>query len=451
MVIRALLILLFVAATAAPGSAAEKLQNVTVKPGDTLWSIANAWLDDPARWDEILKHNKLPTNDPTVALPGMVLRVPTRLIKAGLRAAHLTFVVNQVLQRARDSAAWKEGRIGSELRRGDTVRTNEDSRARVMMLDKEILSLEANSMATIKPEDESDMVLTRGSVFAGKAKVMVGGARVTPKSADTRYSATVEPDLTAKVEVFHGTATVSAQGRSVEVGTGMETTVPRGLFPSAPKPVQFPALLQIRAHEYASSLTTGGGTAPDPRPAPPPREPEGDVAAVRGDVQVLRIGQPIKAYHVQASAEFEFRKILFDRVYDETERFVSEEVTLATGTYWWRVSSIDLLGAEGKFHAPHYYTLGLARTDTDDEVLAEMIQILSPEENAETGADTVRASGILRDDRLTLEINDVPVKTDESGAFSISVRVKYGRTSIVFSLTDPKGNQSHVTRHVLKL
>ena len=338
-----------------------------------------------------------------------------------------------------------------ELRRGDSLRTHEDSRARVKLLDKEILSLEANSMATIKPAEDSDLVLSRGSVFAGKARVVIGGARVTPKSADTRYSATVEPDLTAKVEVFRGTATVSAEGHSVEVRAGMETTVSPGMFPAKPSPVKLPALLEIRAHEYASSLTTGGGFAPDPRPAPPPREPEGDVEAVRGDVSVLKIGQPIKGYHVQASMESDFRKIEFDRVYDEGERFAAADVLLKPGAYWWRVAAIDLLGTEARFHPPHYYTVGMKRADTDNEIMAEMLQISSPEENGETGADVVRAAGVLRDQRLTLEINGVPVRSDEDGNFSITVRVKYGRTSITFTLTDPKGNQSSVTRHVLKM
>ncbi|MBI5247455.1 MAG: LysM peptidoglycan-binding domain-containing protein [Elusimicrobia bacterium] len=431
--------------------AQEKLQNVIVRPGDTLWSIANTWLDDPARWDEILKHNKLPTADPTVALPGMTLRVPARLIKAGLRAAHLTFVVNKVTARARDTAAWKNVALGAELRRGDTLRTHEESRARVKMLDQEILSLEPDSMATIKPGEDSDMVLSRGSVFASKARVVVGGAKVTPKSADTRYSATVEPDLTARVEVYKGTATVSAQGHSVDVGAGMQTVVPPGLFPGKPEKVKLPMMLEIRAQEYASSLTTGGGFAPDPRPAPPPREPEGDITAVRSDIQVLKIGQPIKAYHVQAAAEFEFRKILFDKTYDEGERFQTEEVTLPPGAYWWRVSAVDLLGVEGRFNAPHYYTVRMKRGDGEGEILAEMLQIISPEENSEIGSDYARASGIMRDERLTLDINGVPVKVDENGSFSITVRVRYGRSSIVFTLTDPKGNQSHVTRHVLKL
>ena len=68
----------------------QDFQLVVVKPGDTMWAIANKYLKDPSRWDEILKHNTLPTKDPTVALPGLTLRVPVRLIKAQLRAAQIS-------------------------------------------------------------------------------------------------------------------------------------------------------------------------------------------------------------------------------------------------------------------------------------------------------------------------------------------------------------------------
>jgi len=443
--------LLLAALLVLPARAGEKFQEVAVLPGDTLWSIAHKWLDDPARWDEILKHNRLPSADPTVALPGMTLKVPVRLIKAALRAAKLTYFVNMVRRRPRDNAAWLEVRLNMNLYQGDTLRTHEDSRARVMLLNKELLSLEANSMAVLKPGGDSDLSLTRGSVFAGRAKLVVGAARVTPRSADTRYSATVEPNLTTKVEVFRGSATVSANGGSVDVRAGMETSVAPGMLPSRPAPVRDIAQLEIRAQEYASSLTTGGGLAPDPRPAPPARAPEGDVEVMRNDISALKIGQPIKGYHVQASSSADFRRIEFDRVYDESARFVSDDVGLKPGAYWWRVAAIDLLGTEGRFHAPHYYTIGLKRRDTDEAVMAEMLQIIAPEENSETGADSVRASGVLRDQRLTLDINGVPVKTDDDGNFSITVRVKTGKTSVTFTLTDSKGNQSYVTRHVLKM
>ena len=149
----------------------QEFQLVVVKPGDTMWAIANKYLKDPSRWDEILKHNTLPTKDPTVALPGLTLRVPVRLIKAQLRAAHLVYAVNRVLYRRKETASWKSGQLAQELFQGDTLRTLDESKARVKLLDKELLSLEPNSMAVIKPSGrDGDLELQAGSVFAGRAR-----------------------------------------------------------------------------------------------------------------------------------------------------------------------------------------------------------------------------------------------------------------------------------------
>ena len=133
-------------------------QLVVVKPGDTLWAIANKYLKDPARWDEILKHNRLPTKDPTIALPGMTLRVPVRLIKAQLRAAHLVYTINRVLARRKDTADWKTGKLSMELFQGDTIRTLDESKARVKLLDKELFSLEQNSMAGLGLDPDAAQV-----------------------------------------------------------------------------------------------------------------------------------------------------------------------------------------------------------------------------------------------------------------------------------------------------
>ncbi len=249
-----------------PARAAEKdeptLQIVVVHPGDTLWSIAHKYLKDPARWDEIVKRNRLPTSDPTVALPGMTLRVPVKLIKNGLRAAHLVYEVNRVLYRRRDTADWKSSKTGMELYQGDSLRTLEESRARVKFLNKELLSLEPDSMAVIKPSDQDvDVVLKAGSVFAGHARVATANMRVTPRTRETRYAASIEPDLTTRVEVYKGVAAVDAQGSEVEVPAGMQTRVRPGLAPEVPRRLEDAPDLEARAREFASAAAVGGGSA----------------------------------------------------------------------------------------------------------------------------------------------------------------------------------------------
>ena len=81
--------------------AEEELQEITVKDGDTLWGIANTYLNDPKKWPAILKYNQLPLTDPNAAIPGMKLKVPVLLIKEELRKAYLIFVRNDVRCRRR--------------------------------------------------------------------------------------------------------------------------------------------------------------------------------------------------------------------------------------------------------------------------------------------------------------------------------------------------------------
>ncbi len=216
-------------------------------------------------------------------------------------------------------------------------------------------------------------------------------------------------------------------------------------------PVPRPNKIFLLAGNYADHIREGGGIAADPKPEPPAPEPEGDVESVRGDIQVLKIGQPIKAYHVQASATVDFRKPLFDRYYDEGDRFIPSETGLAPGNYWWRIAAVDLLGVEAAFRPAHYYSLGLNKADPDEERLASSLTIMTPENNDQIGGEVARATGILRDQRLTLHINGVPVNINDDGTFAITVRVRYGRTAVIFTLTDPKGNQAHVARYVMKL
>ena len=426
-------------------------QNVVVRPGDTLWGISHSYLKDPARWDEILKYNRLPTQDPTVALPGMTLRVPVRLIKTSLRAAHVVYLVNKVLYRRKETADWKGTKMTMEVFQGDSLRTLEESKARVMFLNKELLNLDQNSMAVIKPSDQdADVELQAGSVFTGHARIVTSTARITPRTGDTRYSATVEPNMTTRVEVFKGAAAVAAQGSQVVVPAGMQTRVAPGLAPEMPMPLEDSADLEARAQEFASASEVGGGAAPNPRVPPPQPEPEADAENLRSDIQVLKIGEPIQGYHVQASVERDFQKPVFDRKYGVDDRFAADEAGLKPGAYWWRVSAVDLLGAEGRFHEARYYTVGIKRVDPENERLASMLTIISPEENAEV-SDTVRVAGILRDERLALEINGRPVRVDDEGNFAVVMKTQVGGNSVVITISDGKGNATHISRHVIRM
>jgi hypothetical protein len=456
----ALLILLACAVAGSSAEGAEEVvvetsdafQNVVVRPGDTLWGIAHTYLKDPARWDEILKHNRLPTSDPTVALPGMTLRVPVRLIKMGLRAAHLVYSVNHVLFRRKETADWRASKSAMELFQGDSLRTLEESRARVKFLNKDLLSLEPNSMAVIKPVDEdADVVLKSGSVFAGRARVVTSNARITPRTKDTRYSASVEADLTTRVEVFKGVAGVEAQGSRVEVPAGMETKVRPGLAPTVPVKLQNLPELEARADEYASAEAVGGGAAPNPRALAAVPAAELDAAVLRGDIDSLHVGMPILGFHVQASRERDFAKVLFNRQYDSEERFSPSDADLPPGAYWWRIAIVDLLGVEAAFSEPRYYTVGVKHAEKPaDSDMARMLTLTTPLEGAQLDDDKVVVGGVLRDDRLRLEVNGRAVRIDGDGNFTVTVQLRPGYNEILAVVTDGKGDEARVSRHVTR-
>ncbi|OGR92710.1 MAG: hypothetical protein A2V88_06490 [Elusimicrobia bacterium RBG_16_66_12] len=444
-----LLLALGASASAQDPDPEDSFQAVVVRPGDTLWGISHKYLKDPARWDEILKHNRLPTSDPTVALPGMTLRVPVKLIKPQFRAAHLVYMINRVLHRRKETADWKPSTAAMELFQGDSLRTYEDSKARVKLLNKELLSLEPNSLAVIKPFGrDTDLLLKSGSVFAGRARVITVSARITPRTADTRYSASVEPDLTTKVSVYKGLAAVEAQGSRVEVPAGMATRVAPGLAPEVPRPAENLPELEARAQEFASAREVGGGAAPNPRMVPAAPEPEADAESLRGDIQALRVGVPILGFRMQAARDREFAQVLFDRKYETDERFSPADAGLSPGVYWWRVALIDLLGTEGGFSPPRYYTVGIKRAENVVTELSRELSLVSPLEGAVVTSDAVRVIGVLRSDRLRVEVAGKPVRIDADGNFAVSVPLKRGLNDIVVVVSDGKGNETRVSRRV---
>ncbi|MEK7388722.1 MAG: LysM peptidoglycan-binding domain-containing protein [Elusimicrobiota bacterium] len=438
---------------AAASGGETQFQAVVVRPGDTLWAISKRYLKDPARWDEILKYNRLATQDPTVALPGMTLRVPVRLIKTQLRAAHLVYSVNRVLFRRIETPDWKAGRLHMELFQGDSLRTLEESRARVKLLDQELLSLEPNSMAIIKPlEKDGDLELRSGSVFAGRARVVTASALVTPRTRDTRYAATIEPDLTTRVDVYKGSAQVDAQGSRVEVPAGMSTRVQPGLAPELPKAIADLPAVENRAFEYASAVKVGGGAAPDPLgPAPGSADAQADVRGLRADLETLRVGLPIMGYRVQGAVDRNFKEVVYDKRYEPDERMRLAESGLKPGAYWWRIAMIDLLGTEGRFSEPRRYTIGIRYDQSSEDVdLKKAVVITSPAEDAVVRTDTVRVTGLLRDDRLILSVSGKPVRSDEDGNFSVVVPLAAGVNEIRVIVADNKGNQTQISRRVTR-
>lgn len=380
-----LLLLLPGAARAAQssGSPAE-LQTIVVKPGDTLWSISNTYLKDPKKWNVLLKYNKLPSSDPSLALPGMPLRVPTTLLKEEYRAAKLVYSLNEVLFRRTGVTDWKGVDMKMDLFKNDTLRTMAEARADVKFYTGEILNLFPNSIAVLRPPGKKnvDVELLAGELRSVKSRVITASARITPKTRDTEFGAKLKDDLTTLVQVTKGKVDVEAQGKTVEVLEGFASEVKMDMPPS--QPVKLPPLPQFEQGSVTALSTTGGpqlrtdggvvslaNMKTTSRPAGPavklpdgqlPKDiPAADISGKGIDtseiVKLLSVGNPIQSYHLQVSKDQAFTTTVLNKEYDAFDKIDLNEI-LPPGNYYMRIALVDLLGFEGKFSAPRPLKVG---------------------------------------------------------------------------------------------
>lgn len=361
--------------------AAEELQTIIVKPGDTLWSISNTYLKDPKRWNELLKHNRLPSSDPSIALPGMALKVPVSLLKEQYRAAKLVYFLNEVLLRPSGGADWKNVSASMDLFKADTLRTRAGARADVKFYTGEILNLYPNSIAVLRPpgDKDTDVRLMAGEMRGLRSRVVTASARITPKTKDTEFGAKIKDDLTTLVQVYKGKADVEAGGKTVEVLEGFASEVRMDMPPS--NPVKLPKLpdfdasrTQLASGGKTPQLTTSGGVVslnmgkPVKQPAGadlPKADPGGAKVPDLNDkaldaaeiVKLISVGNPVQSYHLQVSREQTFATTVLDKNFDSFED-INLNNLLPPGNYYMRVALIDLLGFEGKFSAPRPVKVG---------------------------------------------------------------------------------------------
>ncbi|MEI7528489.1 MAG: LysM peptidoglycan-binding domain-containing protein [Elusimicrobiota bacterium] len=384
---RALLVSVWLLLPAGAAGAAEELQTVTVRPGDTLWSMADTYLKDPTRWGEFLKYNTLASPDPSIALPGMSLKVPVRLVKEQYRAAKLVYYLKDVLFRRSGSSDWLAVTSRMDLYNNDALRTKEDSRADVKFYTGELLILYANSIAVLRPPNRKnmDVELMSGELRGQRSRVITASARITPKTSDTEYGARLKEDLTTLVQVYKGRADIEAHGKTVEVPEGFGTEVKMDLPPSAP--VELPALFEFNSAPRtkltagAPPLGAGGTAALDAKnsvrlsSAPAPSAGDKDLAgapatgdmndhrlAAGGLPSVITSADPVQGYHIQLARNSDFTGMVLNKTFDVLEK-IDLNALVPPGEYWLRTAQVDLLGFEGKFDAPRRVKVAGTKAD----------------------------------------------------------------------------------------
>ncbi|MBI4396690.1 MAG: LysM peptidoglycan-binding domain-containing protein [Elusimicrobia bacterium] len=442
------LLLSFRPAVPGPLWSAEALQEIVVKEGETIWSIANHYLKDPKRWPEILKHNKQLTNDPTVALPGMRLRVPALLIKEKLRSAELVLLENDVRYRRRDAGDWEKARPHMELYHEDGLRTLEESNAQVRFPTGEIIKLSENSLVTIRPEKGRDAVqLLSGDVRASQARVITaGGATINPLGPGADYRTRVKLDKSELVLVFRGQVDVTAQGKTVRIPQGYGSEIKPMLPPTEPIPLPKVPLLRDKSLPELKSADVSVKASEDKEglvlSVDVPALKEVDLPPEKSGASKARSvsHQSVKSFHLQIDDQDTFQEPVLDKHFAVPHSLNLQKLGLPDGSYWWRMSVVDSLGLESAYSIPRSFQV---------DRRPPPLSLLSPKEGETFRADDdfIRVTGETEPNAF-VSIGDKSTKADAQGRFTATVFIPGGESRIAVTARDPSGNETTLQRSV---
>ncbi len=421
--------------------AREILQEIVVQPGDTLWSIANKYLKDPKRWNEIVNYNELPTADPTLALPGTKIKVPIQLIKEEFRNAELIRLVPEVKVKPKNGSDWKSAKPNMTLNYEDSLRTLKGGQAQVKFPSKEIVQINENSYVILKPEKIlQEIQLLEGDIRASKAKVILPqGTVIRPKGSYSDYQARVREDNTEVVFVYKGKVDVTAKGKTVTVPEGYGTEVKKFSTPDVPKPL--PSFPDFNPAELTSEAPTaprsqngqGARSLSAPQINDDPTRKQGKAKAV--------VSEKILAnYHVQLAANEKFEKVIFEDIQPTGKVFDIKKKAIPDGTYFMRVAFIDALGARGSFSSP---------TQIIKDNVPPLINNLTPEDGAHFEGEEYYCDVIgTVEGAAYISVNDEVIFISATGRFSKFVTLHDGMNVIRIVARDVMGNETIKERKV---
>ncbi len=244
------LTLAWLACLSTPSWALEPLR-VDVRPGDTLYDLAERYLDDPAQWEVLARANGSP--HPLRLPPGSTLLIPAELLRARPGAATVEHLSGTVQVRLGGEPA-RALTLDDRLVDGDVLETARNGFVTLRLADGALVRVAGDSELTLqrvgyavrRQRADTQVELVRGRVEssvptragARRHRFQVDTPLMSTGVRGTRFGVTAAAGLTS-TDVDRGLVQTQAQGaRGVRVaaGQGVSSRHPADAVPLLPAP-----------------------------------------------------------------------------------------------------------------------------------------------------------------------------------------------------------------------
>ena len=319
------LALLLLLAGALPATAQEWFY--TVRPGDSLWMVAERYLSSTDDLPKLQALNHI--SDPAQLQPGTRLRIPVGWLKVQPAPVEVLHVRNDATVVRAATGHPEPLTAGMRLAAGDRVHTGADSSVSLRFADGARLIMQA----------VSDLTLDRISSY-GETIIVDSWLRLQDGRVDVRAAGGG-----SKLHIQTPAGVSSVRGTEFRVGMAGREGVMRTEVVEGVVGVE----AQSRRRDIAAGLGTRTATGQPPEPPvhllPPP-----DIAAIPTYLDHVPIAFSIPplpgavAYRLQIAPDPSFDALLFDVVVPTPD---FHGPAGPDGTYTWRVRGIDSRGLEG--------------------------------------------------------------------------------------------------------
>ncbi|MFO7570453.1 MAG: FecR domain-containing protein [Smithellaceae bacterium] len=250
-----LFMLLPCAGTAPAQAIDEKSIEITVIQNDSVIGICEKYLEEPSRWSDIARLNRLKNHD--LIHPGQRLFIPVRYLKGLPVSGRVSFVKGDVSVRTNPKDTWKAVNVSDVILQGQTVRTGPESVVEIVFEDgtsffqRPETLLEMNQSQR-KTDDSlwQRFVLRSGQMLLkvrrslgreSRIEIQTPAAVAVARGTDFRVSMDAFQSMTS--EVLDGKVDVQAMKKTVELTAGEGTRVRKGEPPLPPRKLLIPPAL----------------------------------------------------------------------------------------------------------------------------------------------------------------------------------------------------------------